>query len=254
MAPPIAIGATRPLPHPSLSFELSEEIAVWRVFLDVSARQVSELQSVLAAEELAEAEWRAPPLRRSRFLVARGVRRALLARYLRCHPWRAALRPRSARSPAPTHRPLLKFTQSRSAHIALIAITARHEVGIDVEHVSPDLADRDLARKWFARSESRALMRLPRDLWPVGFFGVWTRKEAYLKATGQGLFYPLDGFAVTTAPGSEAALVSHRVDPDEVQRWRMRTYWPAPVFIATVASRSVEVKLRHFDWPGSWTC
>jgi 4'-phosphopantetheinyl transferase len=253
MAPSIAIGATRP-PHPSLSFELSREIAVWRVFLDVSARQVSEFQRVLADEELAEAEWRATPLRRSRFLVARGVRRALLARYLRCHPGELCFDRGAHGRPALTHRPLLKFTQSRSAHIALIAITARHEVGIDVEHVSPDLADRDLARKWFARSESRALMRLPRDLWPEGFFGVWTRKEAYLKATGQGLFYPLDGFAVTTALGSEAALVSHRMDPDEVERWRMRTYWPAPDFIATVASRSVEVKLRHFDWPSSWTC
>lgn len=251
------VGAAEALGEPEPSFDLLPGVvSVWRVFLDAGPRQVSEFTTILSASELAEAARLATPVHRNRFLVARGVRRAVLARYLKCPPDGL----RFDRGPfgrptvrGDTGRPLLRFNQSRSAHMALIAVTLQLDVGIDIEQIRLDLADPDVARRCFARSESRELLQLPGHLWPQGFFGCWTRKEAYLKATGQGLSYPLSAFEVTASPGQEAALVAHRDDPKEVNRWRMHTYWPAPDFIATVAVDGIAVKLRHFDWPRHWT-
>jgi 4'-phosphopantetheinyl transferase len=257
MAPSPGLGAAEAPGEPELPFELHPGvISVWRVFLDTGPHQVREFEAILPAEELAQAARLATPLRRARFVVARGVRRALLARYLHSSP--QELRFDLGPFGRPTvrgdrGRPPLRFNQSRSAHLALIALTPAHDVGIDIEQIRLDLADRDVARRCFARNESRELLKLPGHLWPQGFFGCWTRKEAYLKATGQGLSYPLRAFEVTTSPGSEAALVSHREDPGEVDRWRMHTYWPAPDFIATVAVDGIPVKIAHFDWPRTWT-
>jgi 4'-phosphopantetheinyl transferase len=231
-------------------------VSVWRLFLDGGPRQAAAFAAMLPDSERAEAERLATPVHRSRFIVARGVRRAVLARYLKCSPESLQFDRGPFGRPAvhgATGRQLLRFNQSRSAYLSLIAVTPAHDVGIDIEQIRLGMADRDVARRCFARSESRELLRLPADLWPQAFFGCWTRKEAYLKATGQGLSYPLSAFAVTASPQREAALVAHREDPTEVDRWRMHTYWPAPDFIATVAVDGIAVKLRHFDWPRTWT-
>ncbi len=226
------------------------------MFLDTGPREIKEFQDTLPAEEVAEAARLATPTHRARFVVARGVRRALLARYLRCTP--QGLRFDSGKFGRPTvrghtGRPLLRFNQSRSAHLSLLAVTLTHDVGVDIEQIRLEFADRTIVGKCFAPKESRELLRLPDHLWPQAFFACWTRKEAYLKATGEGLSYPLSAFEVTASPTCDAALVAHRDRPDELDRWRLQTYWPAPDFIASVAIENVAVKLRHFDWPRTWT-
>ncbi len=251
------LGVAEAPAEPEPSFDLRPGIvAVWRVFLDAGARQVGEFASMLPACELAEATRLATPTHRNRFLVARGARRAVLARYLNCPPEQLRFDIGPFGRPTvrgDTGRPLLRFNQSRSAHLALIAVTLQHDVGIDIEKIRLALADPEVARRCFARNESRELLRLPSHLWPQGFFGCWTRKEAYLKATGQGLSYPLSAFEVTASPTRDAALIAHREDPKEIDRWRMHTYWPAPDFIASVAVDGIAVNLRHFDWPRHWT-
>lgn len=252
-----SLGVAEAPAEPEPSFDLRPGVvAVWRVFLDAGAHQVAEFASTLPACELAEATRLATPTHRNRFLVARGARRAVLARYLNCPPEHLRFDIGPFGRPTvrgDTGRPLLRFNQSRSAHLALIAVTLQHDVGIDIEKIRLDLADPEIARRCFARNESRELLRLPGHLWPQGFFGCWTRKEAYLKATGQGLSYPLSAFEVTASPTRDAALIAHREDPKEIDRWRMHTYWPAPDFIASVAVDGIAVNLRHFDWPRHWT-
>jgi len=80
-----------------------------------------------------------------------------------------------------------------------------------------------------------------------GFFSCWTRKEAYLKATGDGLSVPVASFAVSVHPGSEAILAEHR-DPSELDRWTLRSFRPVPGFIASVAIEGAGIEFRHFDW------
>ena len=108
---------------------------------------------------------------------------------------------------------------SHSHGVALFAVAADREIGVDVEHVRVDFATEDIARRFFSRVEVAAFNALPKDAQVAAFFRCWTRKEAYIKAIGRGMSEPLDAFDVTLAPGEEAALL--RAEGQDVSRWTM---------------------------------
>jgi 4'-phosphopantetheinyl transferase len=239
------------------SFELdAQEVCVWRAFLDVSVDQVDAFEQILGPEELAEADRLISPRNRVRFVASRGVRRALLGRYLGCEP--EALSFSRGRHGKPALADAgedlsLHFNVSHSAGLALYALTRSREVGVDIERLRPELADERLVDRFFAAPEVAELRALPAQLWSQGFFACWTRKEAYLKASGWGLTFPLSEFAVTASPLADAALVAHRDGDEEAARWVLRSFWPAPGFVATVAVEGGTFRLRQFDWPRTWT-
>jgi len=97
-------------------------------------------------------------------------------------------------------------------------------------------------------SDSFRLRRLPKDDQYEAFFNCWTRKEAYIKAKGEGLSMPLDRFAVTLAPGEAAALLETRDDPQEASRWSLRELHPGPGFAAAVAVEGDGWNLKCWQW------
>jgi 4'-phosphopantetheinyl transferase len=223
------------------------EITVWRVFLDAGPREMQEVMSILRTPDLEAALPLTDPLRRHRFLVARAARRAVLARYLGTSPQALEFDVGEFGKPTlrrPTGRLLLRFNQSRSAHLTLIAVTREHEVGVDVEQVDPAHADRDVACRCFSTSVMRELLRLPAQMWPARFFERWTRMEAYVKATGRGLADALEADRPHCGPAD--------TEPEH-DGWRLHTYRPASGFVATVAAESPTVKVRQCDWPRTWT-
>ncbi len=108
---------------------------------------------------------------------------------------------------------------SHSHGVALYAVTEGREIGIDVEQVRADFASDDIARRFFSTHEVGTLCELPEDDRVAAFFRCWTRKEAYIKATGRGMSQPLDGFDVTLGSGDEVALL--RTDDGSQERWRL---------------------------------
>ena len=132
----------------------------------------------------------------------------------------------------------LRFNLSRRDDVAVYVLSFGREVGIDVEAVRliPD-ADA-IAARWFSRGENEAYQALDPRQKPLGFFNCWTRKEAFVKALGEGLSHPLDSFEVSLAPGAPAALL--RVEgppvPGDDRRWRLASFSPAPGFVAAVAA------------------
>jgi 4'-phosphopantetheinyl transferase len=129
----------------------------------------------------------------------------------------------------------LRFNLSHCDDVAVYAFSSGRDVGIDVEAVRP-LQDADvLAARWFSRGENDAYQALAPHDRPLGFFNCWTRKEAFVKALGEGLSHPLDSFEVSLAPGAPAELL--RIDPDPLdgRGWRMESFSPAPGFVAAVA-------------------
>src|SRR5262249_38196538 len=129
----------------------------------------------------------------------------------------------------------LRFNVAHSEGWALIAVTRGREVGVDLERLRAEVATPEIAARFFSPRECEALQALPGPLRAEAFFRCWTRKEAYLKATGAGLSVALDRFAVTLDPGAPAALVEHRDDPDEVKRWSLRELPAPPGFAAALA-------------------
>jgi 4'-phosphopantetheinyl transferase len=108
---------------------------------------------------------------------------------------------------------------SHSHNLALLAITEAKQLGVDVEHIRADFATEDIARRYFSRVEVDCFNALANEEQPAAFFRCWTRKEAFIKATGKGLSQALDSFDVTLAPTTPAALL--RVADDDASRWSM---------------------------------
>jgi len=105
---------------------------------------------------------------------------------------------------------------------------------LDVEAVGPIRDADDIAARFFSQRENRAYRALERRDRPLGFFQCWTRKEAFIKALGDGLSYPLDRFDVSLTPGEPARILRVEDTPGDRCGWRMDSWSPAPGFVAAV--------------------
>lgn len=232
--------------------ELAEgEAHAWLADLDQTPERVRALGRVLSGDELARAERFRFPRDRDHFVVSRAVLRLLLGAYLGAPP--AGLRFRYGARGKPSlaeesNRGGLRFNVSHSHGLALFGFTRRAEVGIDLERVSGRLAGEQIAERFFAPREVRALRALPRAVQDEAFFHCWTRKEAFVKARGDGLSLPLELFEVTLAPGAPAALLSTAFDPPEAARWAMRELRPAPGYVGALVVEGGIGRLECWSW------
>jgi 4'-phosphopantetheinyl transferase len=122
-------------------------------------------------------------------------------------------------------------------------------VGIDLERIRFDLAVLEIAERFFSRRELAMLRALPTELQREAFYRCWTRKEAYIKARGEGLSLPLDQFDVSLAPGEPAAVLGTQHDPSEASRWSLRELTPAPGYFAALAVEGHDWGLTCWQWP-----
>jgi 4'-phosphopantetheinyl transferase len=241
-------------PAPSPPRAAAGEVHVWRASLAVPPGELSALSEVLSDEERSRAGRFRFEVHRNRFAAGRGIQRLLLARYLDADP--AALRYALAGHGKPSLDGVhgaadLRFNVSNSDDGLLIAVTVGREVGVDLEAVRP-MSDRDaVARRFFSAPENLVYDTIDEAERDAAFFTCWTRKEAYIKALGEGLSMPLDCFDVTLRPGEPARLLCTRGNPDEAARWTLREMDPGPGWIGAVAVEGGGWEMRLFDWnPG----
>ena len=198
------------------------EVHVWRVELDQRAEVVDEFWKSLEPYESDRANRFHFETHRRGFVVSRGFLRWAIGRYLRTRPDGLRFSYGPYGKPAldgPNQDSRLRFNLSHSHGVALFAFTEDKQLGIDVEHIREDFATEEIARRFFSRLEVESLCSLPVEQQTGAFFRCWTRKEAFIKATGKGLSQSLDQFDVTLAPEVPAALLS--VSDDEAKRWSM---------------------------------
>lgn len=228
-----------------------DEIHVWRVHLEQEPWAVKALRGYLNAAELKRADRYHFEKDRKHFVVARGVLRAVLSRYLDLPPGAIEFsyspygKPMLAEgSPDPS----LRFNVSHSEGVALYAVTRGRETGLDIEFVREDFASLDIAERFFSKAEVSVLRALPPEWQTAAFFNCWTRKEAYIKALGEGLSHPLDRFSVSFAPNAPAALLSTYDDPQEVSRWAMFELFPGRGYVAALVVEGPAPLLRCWQW------
>ena len=197
-------------------------IDVWYVDLAVDAGTAARLAASLAEDERARAARFRFERDARRFVVARSALRAVLGGYLGVAPGGLAFSYGAHGKPMlGADHTALDFNVSHSGEVAVIAAGWRRAVGVDVEQWRPlpDLAA--LAARVFAPSELTALGALAEAERPAAFFRCWTRKEAFIKATGRGLTQPLDGFAVSLAADEPARFLDIAGDPEALARWTL---------------------------------
>lgn len=198
-------------------------IHVWQIDLRADAALISQCLVVLDADEQERAARYLADVHRNRFIIARSSLRLLLGRYLGRAARDVAFAYNAHGRPelSPTPLPPLAFNLSHSGDTAMLAVTRLSAVGIDLEyHRKPDRIA-DLAERFFAAAEVRQWRALPDELRIAGFFTGWSRKEAYIKAHGRGLNYPLDRFVISLDPREPARIVETVDDPSEATGWRI---------------------------------
>jgi len=225
------------------------EVHVWRIPLGPLGASARRLGRLLSPDERARADRFYAEGDRLRFAVGRGALRTILGRYLRLAPDRLAFRygPRGKPALAGETGPSApRFNLAHSHDLALLAVAGGREVGVDVEAVRP-IPDADrLVARFFSAREGAEYADLP-DAEKIGaFFRGWTRKEAYVKATGDGLSMPLDRFDVPLAAGPILLRVPDR--PEEAARWSLRDLDPGAGFAAAVAVEGAGWSLRSFGF------
>jgi 4'-phosphopantetheinyl transferase len=225
--------------------QIGEEIHVWHAALDREEKVLGRLESSLSPEEKARADRFHFVNDRNRFVVARGLLRELLGKYLQQAPPDLEFSYGQHGKPSLSGRDAssgLCFNLSHSAGLVVYAIARERNLGIDVEHVRPESAGEDIAKRYFSVCEVSELQTLPADEKVEGFFHCWTRKEAYLKATGMGLQIPLDSFAVSLLPGKPAEFLGG-VEP----RWHLDAHHPAEGYVAAVVYDGAPCSLKYLS-------
>lgn len=224
--------------------ELREgEVHVWIV--DVR-RLWRDAASLLSDDEAARAErFRFEPDRES-FVATHAALRALAASYLGIEPQEVRFSYGTKGKPALSG---LALNASHAGDVALAAFAPSGRVGVDVERMraTDDLAA--LARRFFTESENRALAQLSPGELVTGFYGCWTRKEAFVKALGEGLSFELDRAEVAVPP-EPARLVSVDGDEGAAAGWAMADVDAGPGYAACVAADSPAVDVVVRAWAG----
>lgn len=237
-----------PPPHTVLT---EADVHVWKSPLNPPMPLVRHLERILAPDERDRADRFVRLEHRNRFIVGRGVLRRILGGYLERDPDQLHFRYSPSGKPALSVASgvrAIRFNVSHTHDLALYAVTIGREIGVDVERIRADYGTKDLALRYFSEREVAALRALaPADRLEA-FFTCWTRKEAYLKARGEGLSLPLDRFTVSLTPGQPAALLEVLDDPKETARWSLRQLFPGTGHVAALAVESCDWHLKCWQW------
>jgi 4'-phosphopantetheinyl transferase len=233
-------GIAWPAPPSELTLA-PDAVHVWRLPLAQPDHCLERLRQTLTPDERGRAERFYFERHRQRFLAGRGLLRAILARYLHQPPETLRFAYGLHGKPTVEAGGDLHFNLSHSGDAGLLGITHGREIGVDLEQVRPRGNLEELAQRFFAPAEVAALAAVAPAEKTLAFFHGWTRKEAFLKAGGEGLSRLLDQFTVSLRPGEPARLLAVAGDREEASRWELRALTPWPDFVACVA-------LREHDW------
>lgn len=226
------------------------QVHIWCASLDLCSKDLIQLVELLAKDEQERANRFVFDRDRQHFIVARARLRLILSHYLEVEPRSLKFRygPQGKPELAGGNRGVLYFNLSHSHGLALVAVTQERKVGIDLEWIRP-IDDMDsIARRFFSKTEYQTYSALPITQKPLGFFNCWTRKEAYIKAIGQGLACPLADFDVSLTPGKPAKLLSIKDDRQSAELWSMTALAPAAGYVGAVIVEGPAPRISCWHW------
>ncbi len=227
------------------------EVHVFALHLDDSP-DVDRWRCLLSRDEKMRASRFHFEVHRNRFIVGRAWLRTVLGKYLGVKPVKIAFAYGPSGKPdlaGPLETSGLKFNLAHSDDLVLLALTADAQVGVDVERIKPISEAAELVQRFFSPREAGLFDELPAELRSRAFLNLWTRKEALLKATGEGIAHSLKQVEVSFLPHEPARLLSLPIGILPLSRWTLRELHPADGFAAALVVASFPIQLRCFSWP-----
>jgi len=220
-----------------------DEVHVWKDRLDRVS--LAEREAALSHEERGRARAMLRESARRRFVAARGGLRMLLAAYGAGNARDLVFAYGDAGKPrlTTTHPEVpLCFNLSHSGDWVLYAFAHNRVVGVDIEAVKPRENADALVRRFFAPAELAVWENIPPPKRTDAFFAGWTRKEAYVKARGEGVLTAFSRFSVDF--GSPARLLF--TDGDDPARWTLVDLAPGPGYVGALAAEGRDLRIRLF--------
>jgi len=227
----------------------SGEIHVWRIDLAAALPAPADT-ALLSPDERERAGRLLSEHKRARFIAGRSTLRRLLGRYLDEEPQGLVFHYGRHGKPAlvaRTSSESLTFNFSHSKNLALLAVATDREVGIDLEYRHRNISVDSFARHILCENETVALQRLPANRHQQALLAAWTRKEAYLKALGDGLARSLKSFSAGIAE-VETAVLRLEDTKGEPVTWKFTPLAVHPDYFACLTAPGSDWTPRCFDW------
>jgi 4'-phosphopantetheinyl transferase len=231
----------------------SDEVHVWRVSFDIADARLPHHRLRLSAEERARADRYRVPEPRRQYTIMRAALRSILGRYLDIDPAAVSFASGPEGKPelaTPQHR-WIEFNVSHSHGLGLCAV-ARRRVGVDVEYVWRRAENlEEIVKRFFSPAEHASFLELPAEKRRQGFYNGWTRKEAFIKAIGRGLFAALDSFDVSLKPEDPPRIIAVRDAAENAARWSLFSLEPDVEYTGALAVEGDAIRLSCWRWEGS---
>lgn len=225
-------------------------VRMWFYDLDQAAQRQATLASYLDDEERAQVERFRFDTHRQRFIARRGLVREILACYVDVDPASLVFARNEFGKPfiaQPETALPIRFNVSHSRHMGVIAIGLNHELGIDLEQIRPLKDSPLIVESQLPEEEQQAFLVIPEAQRLDYFYGLWTCKEAYLKAKGLGLNGDLKAFVVADVLQTPR-LVSSLIDKGSIDTWWFHRPVVADGFSCCVALKKVHCRVVSNEW------
>ena len=228
-----------------------DEVHVWRARTGWRPADIDALSEILAPDERQKAARFYFPIDRERHVIGRAMVRVLLGHLIGATPddlrfsYNGFGKPYLADD---AREPRLEFNVSHSGDLILVGLSFGRAIGVDVEQIRGERDVDGIAGHFFSAREQADLAALDPALRHDAFFSCWSRKEAFIKARGEGLSLPLDQFDVSLVPGEPARLLATRPDPAEAAKWTMRNLDAGPGHKAALVVEGAGWTLKTWEW------
>jgi 4'-phosphopantetheinyl transferase len=236
------------------SFRLAAaKVHIWQASLLQPEDVVQQLQASLSEEERQRANRFRSPEHRRAFILGRGVLRDLLYRYTGIEPGQIRFKYNLAGKPflaSEEDAPEIHFNVSHAGQLVLFAFSWDCPVGIDVECIRPMEEMDQVAERSFSAQEYRKFQRIREPARLKAFYHCWTRKEALVKATGEGLSFPLSDIEVSFEPDEPVELLSIHGSPERAGHWTMHDLKAQDGYAAALVVAGKDHSLSHKQWTG----
>jgi 4'-phosphopantetheinyl transferase len=213
------------------------EAHVYHGPLDPQSNEIPQSLTLLSEDEKHRASRFHFEKNRNEFILSRGGLRSLLGSYLQipAHEIRFAYTSHGKPFLADPAQQKLEFNISHTDGLVAFAFAWNHAIGVDVEAIRTNFKAEEIAERFFSDAERKAIHEYPSAERHPAFFRCWTRKEAYIKARGEGLSHPLSQFDVSLDITPAQTLLATRPDPLEARCWVLQPFTTLPGFAAAVA-------------------
>lgn len=220
----------------NLNLELNE-VHIWLVDLDFNLDLVDQLNNILCEDEQIKARKFRFEYLQNRFITTRANLRIILSKYLTISPQNIVFNYGEKGKPSLVKNinpEAIEFNVSHSENLALYSFIKQKKIGIDIEKIRDNCEVENLAQRFFTNNEYQIISRLRGRKQLQAFFQAWTSKEAYLKATGEGLGGGLDKIEINLE-NEARKILSIKDNQHLLENWTLHKIDINQDYIATLA-------------------